>query len=77
MQLAVLGDSTADALPPAAEAGGFELTAHEVDDLAFNEACALSDLFKARSVLPGESHDEGGLFAAEIGLHGRVTMVSI
>ena len=73
----MFGDSTADALAPTAEAGGFELTTHDVDDLTFDQAGALLDLFKARSVFPGEAHDERGLFAAEAGFHGRVTMVSI
>lgn len=56
-ELAVFGDPAGDAFAPHAEAGGFELAAHEFDDLLFGEAGAFLDFLEAGAVFPCEADD--------------------
>ena len=66
----MFGDSAADALPPHPETGGFQLTAHDVDDLTLREAGALFYLLKAGAVLPCITDDAGNLFWRAGRFHG-------
>lgn len=71
MQLAVLGDSPTDSFPPAAKTGGLQFATHQISNFTFQQAYALSDLFKAGPIFPDKAHDQRGLFTVEFGLHGQ------
>jgi len=57
----MFGDAAVHSFPPEAKTRRLQLAAHDGYDFQLDEAGALLDFLKARSVLPSQPHNPGNL----------------